>query len=63
MQALLSALLLACRSQPSDSAEQLHECGKHRLLVVVSCILFLTKLQQAVSPAAERVPATCSKQL
>ena len=63
MQALLSALLLACRSQPSDSAEQLHQCGKHRLTVVVSSILSLTELEQAASPAAERVLAICSKEL
>ena len=63
MQALLSALLLACRPQPSDSAEQLHQCGKHRLTVVVSSILALTELEQAGSPAAKRVLAICSKQL
>ena len=63
MQALLSALLLACRPQPLDSAEHLHQCGKHRLTVVVSSILFLAKLEKAASPAADRVVAICSKQL
>ena len=63
MQALLSALLLACRPQPSDSAEQLHQCGKHRLTVVGSSILLLSELEPAASPAAEMVLAVCSKQL
>lgn len=63
MQAFLSALLLACRPQPSDSTEQLRQCGKHRLTVVVSSILYLAKLERAASPAAESMLATCSKQL
>ena len=63
MQALLSALLLASRPQPSDSTEQLHQCGKHGLTVVVSSISFLTKLEQAASPTAESVLAICSKEL